>query len=127
LKETARNVNVCGMSMAQIIAFLYVALIVWVMWALKMMGGGTQNGLERKWVEASINQGLEPIQKSGQNKQKRGRRVPQPRTPEDCPHCCAEAETNAYPEGAQCVVPYAQLRYVVYKLQSLRRDRPKTN
>ena len=110
MKEAAQNVNVCGMSLEQVITFLYVALIVWVMWALKAMGGRTQNGLGPELAEPSSNQGLAPIQKSDQSKQKRGRRGPQPRTPEDCPHCCAEAETNAYPEGAHCVVPYSQLK-----------------
>ena len=70
MKEAAENVNVCGMSLEQVIAVMYVALIVWivwVMWALKMMDSRSQNGLEAEWAEASNNQSLEPIQKSGQS------------------------------------------------------------
>ena len=96
--------------MVQVVAFLYIALIVWVMWALKAIDGRTENGLGPEFGEPSSKQALESIQKSGQSKQKRGRGGPQPRTPADCPHCCAEAETNGYPEGAQCVVPYSQLK-----------------
>ena len=98
------------MNMEQVITIMYVALIVWVMWTLKALDGRSQNRLGPELAEASIKRGLEPIQKSDQSKQKRERRGPQPRTPEDCPHCCAETGANVYPDGAQCVIPYSQLK-----------------
>jgi|GEM_PF-653934 len=118
-----------------LIWIIFTGLIILTLWLIKQLDSRPASANNDFTLETAVatttgNVALVPVATAKQSKQKRGRRIPRPHTPDDCVMCRHEAVDAGKDAGkdAEDISEAERIRRVIpYPLLKGNRGRPKTS